>query len=757
MSTMRIPVVYYRHAANRIVAYLLQPDGNLVAYADAKRKAKTQLQDAARHAVKTGEYHEELEDPQLLFEAVTVRPGYPHRNMAIPAGQTLRLRLAVVKAVYYDTPTAFVPILDLHFFYDKEADFHASLSRAVQAHLASFNPTQVSRLFLAGEVELDKILVQQTIDPSNETAPLPQALSQTADHLDSRDVKRQYGNAWCREAVITDLVTRFHQDTNSLLLLGPSGSGKTTVLVQAARTIKRNARPDNRENNQVPRFWMTRAGRILAGMKYLGEWEARLEQIIEQIQENRCILCFDSLIDLVRLGAEEPSESIAAFLLPYLKQGELRLVVEATAEELQACRRLLPAFADVFDILALPDFDATQRAEIMRKALQIESERHRFTPPSMLDQTVDDLFQRFKPYHPFPAEPVRFLAELFEQQARRETDTVTVADAVTLFLQKTGLPKQLLDIHQPLDWAEVYAALQQSVVAQDAACRHVADVITTFKAGLNDPARPLGVFLMCGPTGVGKTECAKATAAYLFGHGEDKNQRLIRLDMSEYAQHGSSWRLLSKSDGLSADWLNQVRRHPFSVVLFDEIEKAAPDVFDMLLGLLDEGRLKDRYGRATHFNSTIIMMTSNIGTERTATVGYGDGNAPSFLQTAMKFFRPEFVNRIDHIVPFPALSKEAVARIAAMHLAKMAERDGIRERGITLSWSEHLPAWLCERGYDARYGARPLKRAVEQAVINPIARFLVAHPDLAATNLHLECTQESNEITVQHRRPGTST
>lgn len=749
MSMMRIPVVYYRHAANRIVAYLLQPDGNLVAYADAKRKAKTQLQDAARHAVKTGVYHEELENPQLTFESVTVRPGYRHRTMAIPAGQTLRLRLAVVKATYYDTPTAFVPILDLHFFYDKEADFHAALTRAVQAKLTRANPERVSRLFLAGEVTLDKILVQQDYEKPEHTQALPPALSQTADHLESRDLKRNYGNAWCRDQVVANLVTRLREDSNSLLILGPAGSGKTTILVQAARIIKREARFDDRANSEVPRFWMSRAGRILAGMVYLGEWEERLEQIIEEVQENRCILCFDSLIDLVRLGAQEPSESIAAFLLPYLKQGDLRLVVEATPEELQACRRLLPAFADVFDILNLPGFEGEQRAEIMHKALKIEAERHRFTPSPMLDQVVNDLFQRFKPYHPFPAEPVRFLAELYEQHARRGSETVAVTDAVALFLQKTGLPEQLLDVHQPLAWDDVFATLQQSVVAQDEACRHVADVITTFKAGLNDPARPLGVFLMCGPTGVGKTECAKATAGYLFGHGDDKNQRLIRLDMSEYAQPGASWRLLSKSDGLSADWLNQVRRHPFSVVLFDEIEKAAPDVFDMLLTLLDEGRLSDRYGRATHFNSAIIMMTSNIGTERTATVGYGDGNAPSFLQTAMKFFRPEFVNRIDHIVPFPALSKDAVARIAVMHLNKIAERDGIRERGITLSWSETLPAWLCERGYDARYGARPLKRAVEQAVINPIARFLVADPDLSNAHLHLDCAADDTEIRVR--------
>ncbi|CAM2010496.1 AAA family ATPase [Acanthopleuribacter pedis] len=753
MSVIRVPIMIVRHDRNRYSGYLLQTRNTAPAYAENKKKVKHQLQETARYRVANDETLDTLEEPALVLESLLLQPAYPHEGMTFPSAETIRLQIYVLRAVVYDTPTALVPALNLCFYYNNDSDYRATLTREVQAKVRDMDPGAMSRLFVPGEVELDKILVHPAKEKEQQDFTEPATLALVASHLESRDVKRAFGNAWCRDETIQQLSLRLGRSERGLLLLGPSGCGKTTVLVQAARRIKREE-PKPRDTTQAPRFWMTRPGRILAGMNYLGEWQERAEQLIEDIQALDGVLCFDDLTDLIQLGASHPSESIAAFLLPFIKQGLLRVVVEATPDQLQTCRRLLPEFTDAFDILVLPDLSAANRAEILTKAVQIEAGRRNQEAVPVVDQVVGDLFARFKPYHPFPAEPVQFIAELYEAKARQGKTTVTGNDAVAHFIHKTGLPPLLIDAEQTLAWETVRDRLHQKVVAQDAACERVADVITTFKAGLNDPERPLGVFLFSGPTGVGKTECAKATADYLFGHGEDKNKRLVRLDMSEYAYPGSSQRLLVKDDGLPADWLGQVRNTPFCVVLLDEIEKAAADVFDLLLGLLDEGRLRDHYGRISHFNSTVIIMTSNLGTERTAPVGYGEGNAASFLKTAMTFFRPEFVNRLDHIVAFRALDSTAIQKIAAMNLAKIPEREGFRERKLSLTWNDAVVAFLAARGYEPRYGARPLKRVIEQQVITPIARLLVEQPELADRRLRLDLVDNNIQVSVGEATAG---
>ncbi len=190
------------------------------------------------------------------------------------------------------------------------------------------------------------------------------------------------------------------------------------------------------------------------------------------------------------------------------------------------------------------------------------------------------------------------------------------------FVRQTGLPERLLRDELPLAYEEVLNGLQRRIIGQEGPCRAAADLVVKFKAGLNDPQRPVGVLLFCGPTGVGKTELARAIADYFFGHGEGRD-RLVRLDMSEYAVPGAAQRLLTRPDGEPSTLLQQVRRQPFCVLLLDEIEKADPEVFDLLMGVFDEGRLTDRFGRTASFRSAVIVMTSNLGAGKFASFGFG--------------------------------------------------------------------------------------------------------------------------------------
>jgi ATP-dependent Clp protease ATP-binding subunit ClpC len=267
-------------------------------------------------------------------------------------------------------------------------------------------------------------------------------------------------------------------------------------------------------------------------------------------------------------------------------------------------------------------------------------------------------------------------------------------------------------------------------------------VVTTFKAGLNDPNRPLGVLLFVGPTGVGKTELARALARTLFGHGRAaeggrRDDRLVRLGMSEYAGPDAVERLLGPPGGELSPLIRRLRQQPFCVVLLDEIEKAGPEVFDVLLGVCDEGRLTDRYGRTTTFRSSVLIMTSNLGSERAGSFGFGGGPGAPYADAVRAFFRPEFFNRLDAVVTFDALSPQTIDAITRKELAEIGRREGFQRCGLRLRWSDALVSALAREGFDARYSARPLQRVLERRVVTPLARYLLEHPDLRDADITL--------------------
>jgi ATP-dependent Clp protease ATP-binding subunit ClpC len=257
----------------------------------------------------------------------------------------------------------------------------------------------------------------------------------------------------------------------------------------------------------------------------------------------------------------------------------------------------------------------------------------------------------------------------------------------------------------------------------------------------------MGVFLFCGPTGVGKTALAKSLAEFCFG-ASGARDRLVRLDMSEYSGWGAAQRLLQNAQGRPADWIERVRRQPFSVVLFDEFEKAAPEVFDVLLGLLDEGRITDRFGRVTWFRSAILIMTSNLGASATGSAGFSADSGPNYESEVSKFFRPEFFNRLDSVITFKPLAPTEIEAITRKELSELAAREGLAVANIRITWSEELVAALAREGYDHQFGARPLQRVIEQRVAVPLARWRVANPKAQNTTLHLELNQQGT-LTVK--------
>ncbi|MEQ8787299.1 MAG: AAA family ATPase [Pirellulaceae bacterium] len=706
------------------------------AVADTPRRALAQLKEGLRWWKKLYADHltSDFLEPRLTYVTTSVRPEYKHDERFYPCPETIDLRVAAVLGRRQNgTKACSMPTLGVSFDYYPGDAPEKLVREYVRRTVQQLTPAEVARLLLPGEIVLESITVKHAGRANEQQEAALETLRSVAEPVGDRLMRRRYSQAIARGGEVALLVARLREKAN-VLLLGPAGVGKTAVLADAVRELEREkiaAEDDGDRFRQRARhrYWLTSGARLIAGMKYLGEWEARCEQVVTELGEIDGVLCLESLEGLLRAGGLDAGTGLAAFFAPFLERAEMRMVIEATPEQLDACQRLLPGFAELFQVVEIEPMPPTTARDVLKQVADKLGRSGRIAAGEGVLETTYRLFGRFFPYQTFPGRTIPFLRELYTAAARRKAAEVTVADAVARFTQQTGLPETLLRDDQPLAYDNVLSALAKSVIGQDEACRLAAGLVTTFKAGMNDPRRPLGVLLFCGPTGVGKTQLARSLADYLFGHGEAKD-RLVRLDMSEYSGYGAAQRIFTRPDGEPSKLIQTVRQQPFVLVLLDEIEKAAAEVFDVLLGLFDEGRLTDRFGRTTNFTSSIVVMTSNLGGSDREAVGFSPGDA-SYENEVETFFRPEFVNRIDDLVVFHRLSQETLRAIAEKELRELAKREGLTKRALRLTWSDAVVERLAAAGYDLRYGARPLQRALEQQIVAPLARWLVAHPRAA--------------------------
>ena len=383
------------------------------------------------------------------------------------------------------------------------------------------------------------------------------------------------------------------------------------------------------------------------------------------------------------------------------------VAVEATPTELEACRRLLPGLLDVFQIVHVEPFDDRAALQVLGRIASAHAAASRLEVEPSVVPLVHRLHKRFKPYSAFPGPAANFMRALCDSRSvsKLTKRTISSQDVVDLFIKQTGLPEIFLRDDLLLPLPEVRSRFEVQIIGQPTATQAAARLVTTIKAGLTDPGSSDGcVPSSAVPTGVGKTALAKTLVDFCFNAGQE---RLVRLDMSEYSGWGAAERLLQNPQGQPAAWIERVRRQPFCVVLFDEIEKAAPEVFDVLLSLLDEGRLTDRFGRVTWFRSAIVIMTSNLGSKTSpASAGFSSSDIPSFESEIAKFFRPEFFNRLDAIITFKPLSRDEVEAITRKELSDLGSREGFASAGIKLTWTDRLVRAVAAEGYDHRLGAR---------------------------------------------------
>jgi len=577
---------------------------------------------------------------------------------------------------------------------------------------------------------------------------------------------------------------------NNPVLIGEPGVGKTAIVEGLAQLIASGQCPDALKDHRVLSLDMAA---VIAGTKYRGQFEERLKAVINEIAQNKNIILFiDELHTLVGAGAAEGAVDASNMLKPALARGELQCVGASTLNEYRkyiekdgALERRFqtvivdpPTVDETIEILKglrkryedhhrviIPDETLVEAAKLSEryitdrflpdKAIDVIDEagaRARLAaqvPPPEVAELKDKLEgingdkeaavrdQNFEKAASLRDSERELQAEIRRKQEEwereRQTRRPTISEEGVAFIVSrwTGIPVTRLQEAETARLLRMEDELHESVVGQNEAIQVISRAIRRSRAGLKDPKRPIGSFIFSGPTGVGKTELARALARFLFA---DANA-LIRVDMSEYMEKFSVSRLIGAPPGYvgyedSGTLTKAVRRKPYSVVLLDEIEKAHPDVFNILLQVLDEGHLTDNYGRVIDFKNTVVIMTSNVGARDVAkgkTLGFGKSDSKNDFERMSekvkeeinKVFNPEFLNRLDDVIVFHALTREHITQIVAILARDVQKRLG--EEELTLRLTQGATDFLVDHGYDEHFGARPLKRAIQKYVEDPLS------------------------------------
>jgi ATP-dependent Clp protease ATP-binding subunit ClpC len=535
--------------------------------------------------------------------------------------------------------------------------------------------------------------------------------------------------ALAREGLVASLADELtSREGMALVLVGPSGVGKTAVIHELTRRLLERSRATGRRRD----VWRLDGGRFIAGQKYVGQWEARAHSLCQELAETADILYADDLASLVWAGRTSDSDNnLARFIEPHLSRGEITVIAECTPDRLDAVREEAPGFAALFRVIEVPPLSERDTLHVLLGVLRSLEEDESALPPRLSPAALELVVagvRRFRPSVPLPGPAVRLLRRVLAGAGRAQATArwFETGDVLEALRAETGLPPFIVGSEPPRAKQSVRAELEVMVAGQPEALDAVTDVVMALQAGLGDPEKPLANLMFVGPTGVGKTETAKALARYLFG-GED---RLVRFDMSELSSPASVGRLVGQAGGLDGELAVALRSQPFRVILFDEVEKAHPRVFDALLQLLGEGRLTDPSGRTADARQSVVIMTSNLGVRealhRPGFLGAPDDGRQHYLTAVQGFFRPEFFNRIDRVVPFRALDRAALRLVVEHALQQLLSRRGIQRGNVVVDVEPVLLDLLVEQAYDPRFGARPLRRALERELTVPLAHHLVA-------------------------------
>lgn len=604
---------------------------------------------------------------------------------------------------------------------------------------------------------------------------------------------------------------------NNPLLIGEPGVGKTAVVEGLAQLIVADQVPDILHNIRI---YTLDVSALVAGSKYRGEFEERLKKVIKEVEQAGDIILFiDELHTLIGAGAAEGSIDAAAILKPPLSRGEIQIIGATTLDEYRKHIEKDSAFDRRFQTVLVKEPNEEQAVRILERLRDRYEEHHhvhftdealsaavslsdryiqdRYLPDKAIDvldeagarmrirnmvlpeeiQKIDDELRKLRSAKETAiadqdferAAKVRDEEEKlqkerveaqknWEEKSSKTLNEVNVEDVADIVSMTTGVPVSNLTEAETEKLLRMESVLHERVIGQDEAITALSKAIRRSRSGLKDPKRPVGSFIFLGPSGVGKTELSKALAEFLF-NSEDA---LISFDMSEYMEKHSVSRLVGSPPGYvgydeGGQLTKAVRQRPYSVVLFDEIEKAHPDVFNILLQILEEGRLTDSQGRVVDFRNTVIIMTSNVGAREITTsapLGFASGDKGGLddkeiksrvMSEVKKLFRPEFLNRIDEIIVFKSLTEEEIIEIVDLMIDELRQR--LIEQNMTINLTKEASKYIAKEGTDLSFGARPLRRAIQRLVEDPLSEQILEGKWTSGSVIDVDLDEEGEHLT----------
>ena len=537
---------------------------------------------------------------------------------------------------------------------------------------------------------------------------------------------------------------------NNPVLIGEPGVGKTAVVEGLAQRMVADDVAETLKGKEIVALDIAS---MVAGSKFRGEFEDRLKAVVKEIEAHagETILFVDELHTLVGAGAAEGAIDASNILKEPLSRGKFQLIGATTLDEYREHIEKDSAFERRFQRIYVAEPTIEETIAILEGLREKLEEHHGISISDEAIGSAARLSERYIAERFLPDKAIDLVDEAASRLRVDGTgDRVTESEIAALVSQWTGIPAERMLEEERERLTSMEEALHERVIDQDEGVRAVAEAVRHSRAGLSDPRRPIGTFLFLGPTGVGKTELAKALASFLFG----SDGALLRIDMSEYMERHAVARLIGSPPGYigyeeGGQLTESVRRRPYQVVLFDEIEKAHEQVMNLLLQLLDEGRLTDGHGRTVDFRHTIVIMTSNVGSEHFQSDDSQDGIRKRVRDELRSTFRPEFLNRIDETIIFHPLSEAAIAKIVDLKINDLNDR--LSEQEIRLVFTDEAKRVLAKEGYDPHYGARPLARAMKRLVENPLASQIVAGDISDGDTVSIDAAAMSDALLIRRQ------